>query len=63
MSLDGQPQSLWSDHVIQATKVATSLWPVMFSGLLGNAIRGFADWRVERGESLMVWPIIDMVNK
>jgi hypothetical protein len=40
--------------VIQASKIAPSIWPIVFSGVLGNALRSFADWKVERGVSLLV---------
>lgn len=52
--LNGKPETAWSKHVIQATKVAPSIWPILFSGLLGNAIRTFADWRAEIGVTLLV---------
>lgn len=54
MSLEGERESTWSRRVLQATKIAPSGWPILFSGLLGNAIRGLAYWRVERGISLLV---------
>jgi hypothetical protein len=37
-----------------ATRIAPSLWPVLFSGVLGNAVRALADWRVEHGIDLIV---------
>jgi hypothetical protein len=52
--LKGQEQSAWSLRVLQVTKLAPSLWPIFFSGVLGNAVRALADWRVERGVDLMV---------
>ena len=53
-SLEGKVQSNWPRRVIQASRIAPSVWPIVFSGILGNAIRALADWRVERGLSLMV---------
>jgi hypothetical protein len=52
--LTGKEKSTWSVQIIQATLIAPSVWPIAFSGILGNALRSFADWRVERGISLMV---------
>ncbi|KAL1798197.1 hypothetical protein ACET3X_002234 [Alternaria dauci] len=51
--LKGQEESAWSIKVLQATRIAPSLWPILFSGVLGNAIRALADWRVERGVDLL----------
>jgi hypothetical protein len=53
-SLEGKTATNWSFRVIQATKIAPSVWPIVFSGVLGNAVRSFADWTVERGVSLLV---------
>jgi hypothetical protein len=53
VNLKDQQQSAWSIRVLQATRIAPSLWPILFSGVLGNAIRALADWRVERGVDLM----------
>lgn len=52
-SLAGKPESEWTIRVVQASKIAPSIWPVVFSGILGNAVRALADWRVERGASLL----------
>ncbi|KAF2819257.1 hypothetical protein CC86DRAFT_388070 [Ophiobolus disseminans] len=52
-SLQGRPKDAWSEKVIQATRIAPSIWPIVFSGVLGSAVRALADWRVERGLSLM----------
>lgn len=35
-------------------EIAPSIWPIVFSSVLGNALRGYADWKVERGIQLMV---------
>ncbi|KAF2122095.1 hypothetical protein BDV96DRAFT_640160 [Lophiotrema nucula] len=51
-ALKDKPESAWSRRVVQATLVTPSLWPIVFSGVLGNAIKPLADWRVERGVSL-----------
>jgi hypothetical protein len=53
-SLQGKFESKWSNQVVQVTKIAPSVWPVVFSGILGNAIRALADWKVERGIPLLV---------
>ena len=53
-SLQGQNESRWSKQIVQATRVAPSIWPILFSGVLGNAVRQFAHWRVERGIRLLV---------
>ena len=52
--LRGQIESEWSKQVVQATRIAPSIWPILFSGILGNAIRQFANWRAERGIHLLV---------
>jgi hypothetical protein len=54
VNLEGEVQSRWGTRVIQATRIAPSLWPIMFSGVVGNALRAFADWRLEHGVALMV---------
>ncbi|KAJ0345992.1 hypothetical protein KNSL1_007902 [Colletotrichum chrysophilum] len=36
-----------------ATELAPSLWPVIFSGVIGNALKAYANWRVEKGTSLL----------
>ncbi|KAF2727384.1 hypothetical protein EJ04DRAFT_479071 [Polyplosphaeria fusca] len=51
--LEGKPESLWSRRVIQATLIAPSIWPILFSGVLATAIRALADWQIERGISLL----------
>ncbi|ORY04463.1 hypothetical protein BCR34DRAFT_572675 [Clohesyomyces aquaticus] len=51
--LEGKPESPWSSRVIQATRIAPSIWPIIFSGVLGTAIKAFADWKAERGVSLL----------
>jgi hypothetical protein len=53
-SLEEKPESSLSAKVIQATQIAPSLWPILFSGVLGNIIRVIADWRAESGIPLMV---------
>jgi hypothetical protein len=52
--LKGQHRSDWSARVLQATRIALSLWPILFSGVLWNAIRAVAYWRVERGVDPLV---------
>lgn len=54
VSLRGQMESKWSKQIIQATRIAPSVWPILFSGVLGNAVRRFANWRAERGIHLLV---------
>ncbi|KAF2823692.1 hypothetical protein CC86DRAFT_408718 [Ophiobolus disseminans] len=53
VALRGKEESLWSIRVIRATQIAPSIWPIIFSGVLGNAVRSFADWRIERGVTIM----------
>ncbi|KAI8270934.1 hypothetical protein K4K58_006729 [Colletotrichum sp. SAR11_239] len=36
-----------------STELAPSLWPVIFSGVIGNALKAYANWRVEKGTSLL----------
>jgi hypothetical protein len=54
VALIGKEESAWSLRVIRATQIAPSIWPIAFSGVLVNAVRSFADWRIERGILLMV---------
>jgi hypothetical protein len=54
VTLKDRPQSPWSNKVIQATKLAPSLWPILFAAVLGNAIKCFARWKAERGSRLGV---------
>ena len=56
VNLRGKEESDWSIKVIQATKIGPSIWPILFSGILGAAIRAFADRRAEHGVTLMVRP-------
>lgn len=42
-SLRGQTGSEWSKRVLQVTRIAPSVWPILFSGVLGNAVRRFAN--------------------
>ncbi|KAF9690566.1 hypothetical protein EKO04_011507 [Ascochyta lentis] len=52
-NLRGQNETEWSKRIIQATRIAPSIWPILFSGVLGNAVRRFANWRAERGIQLV----------
>lgn len=53
-SLRGETESEWSKRILQVTRIAPSVWPILFSGVLGNAVRRFANWRAERGARLLV---------
>lgn len=59
--LKDQNETEWSKTVIQATRVAPSIWPILFSGVLGNAVRRFANWRVEHGIQLLVRRSLSLV--
>ncbi|KAF0324967.1 hypothetical protein GQ607_007860 [Colletotrichum asianum] len=50
--LRGQEESEWSRAVIVVTELTPSLWPVIFSGVIGNALKAYANWHLERGVSL-----------
>ncbi|KAK1970952.1 hypothetical protein LY78DRAFT_184471 [Colletotrichum sublineola] len=50
--LKGQPESPWSRRVFEATQLAPSLWPVIFSGIVGNSLKTCASWRAEHGIQL-----------
>ncbi|KAL3301197.1 hypothetical protein RB213_011654 [Colletotrichum asianum] len=52
--LRGQEESEWSRAVIVVTELTPSLWPVIFSGVIGNALKAYANWHLERGVSLRV---------
>ena len=54
-ALKDKPEGAWSKGVIDVTRIAPSIWPIVFSGILGNSIRTLADWQLERGISLLVW--------
>ncbi|KAF5490115.1 hypothetical protein CGCS363_v012046 [Colletotrichum siamense] len=51
-SIRGQEESEWSKKVIVATELAPSFWPVIFSGVVGNALKAYANWHLERGVPL-----------
>jgi hypothetical protein len=52
IKLKGQPESDWSDKVVSATRIAPSLFPILFSAVLGNALKVWAHFKVERGSTL-----------
>lgn len=52
--LQEQEESEWSKAVIVVTELAPSFWPVIFSGVIGNALKAYANWHLERGVSLRV---------
>jgi hypothetical protein len=54
VNMEGKTKTTWETRIVQATRIAPSLWPILFSGVIGNALRTFADWRLERGVPLMV---------
>lgn len=62
-SLKDKPESAFSNRVVQATRIAPSIWPIVFSGMLGNAVRAFADWRVERGVELLVRVVSGLLRR
>ncbi|KAF4905625.1 hypothetical protein CGCF415_v008222 [Colletotrichum fructicola] len=51
-SLREQEESEWSGTVIVATELAPSFWPVIFSGVISNALKAYANWHLERGVPL-----------
>lgn len=54
ISLKDKPESPWATKVVEATRIAPSLWPVLFAVILGNAIKCYARWRAENGIALGV---------
>jgi hypothetical protein len=52
IKLKGQEESGWSEKVISATRIAPSLFPILFSAVLGNALKVWAHFKVERGASV-----------
>jgi hypothetical protein len=47
------PQALGTQ---QALRVAVSVWPIIFAGIVAQSLRAYATYRVERGVRLMVRP-------
>lgn len=52
IKLRGQLESDWSDKVVSATKIAPSLFPILFSAVLGNTLKVWAHYKVERGATI-----------
>jgi hypothetical protein len=62
VSLRDQPQSTIGASVIQITRVVPSIWPILFSGVLGNAVRALADFLAERGATMLVSDLDDITR-
>jgi hypothetical protein len=54
IALKDKPESPWATKVIEATRIAPSLWPVLFAVVLGNAVKCYAHWKAENGVTLGV---------
>ncbi|KAI1841617.1 hypothetical protein JX266_012170 [Neoarthrinium moseri] len=50
--LQERPESPWASKVVLASTIAPSIWPLIFSAIVGGTLKAFADWKVERGLSL-----------
>ena len=52
--LKGQKEDglVWNKKVIEASRLAPTLWPILFAAILGNSIRALARWKAERGARL-----------
>lgn len=46
--------SSYVDGTDQALRVAVSVWPIIFAGIVAQSLRAYATYRVERGVRLMV---------
>ncbi|KAL4906290.1 hypothetical protein BDW74DRAFT_177306 [Aspergillus multicolor] len=50
--LDGDDVSDYGAKVIQTTKLAPSVFPIVFAAIVGSMMRSYALWRAERSASL-----------
>lgn len=53
IKLKGQPQSPWTDTVDEATRLVPTLFPILFSSVLGNSLKNFAHFKLERGATIL----------
>ena len=51
----GQPQNAaFPQAVMQANKIAITLWPIMFAAIATQSLKTYATYQAERGIKLMV---------
>ncbi|KIW87468.1 uncharacterized protein Z519_11791 [Cladophialophora bantiana CBS 173.52] len=49
-----KPQTLWAAEVIQATKVAPTIWPLVFAAVVGSMLKAKAHERAQHGTTIGV---------
>ena len=52
--MNNQPASKWGSIVIQATKIAPTVWPLVFAAVVGSTVKAVALWKAEQGTTLGV---------
>ena len=63
--LRDQPESNWGDIILQSTKVAPTIWPIVFAAVVGGMLKASAHHKVQQGASLgvSVHPIPPLDNR
>lgn len=56
VALRGRIETDASKRIIELAGLITTLWPILFATILGNAIKAYANYKVERGVPLIVRP-------
>jgi hypothetical protein len=54
VALDGRTETEASERVVQLAGLVTTLWPILFATVVGNAIKAYANYQAERGAHLLV---------
>jgi hypothetical protein len=52
--LDSKLQSLFGDGIVQATIVIATLWPLVFSAIIGSMMKTIAHQKLQRGSTIDV---------
>lgn len=47
-------ESDWGNKIMQATRVAPTIWPLVFAAVVGNTLKAIAHQRAEKGTRLGV---------
>ncbi|KAF4625752.1 hypothetical protein G7Y89_g12413 [Cudoniella acicularis] len=54
IKMNGTEASNWGDIVLRVTKIAPTIWPLVFTAIVGNLLKGLALYRAENGTTLGV---------
>lgn len=52
--LRGSSESKWGNSVLEATKVAPTVWPIVFAAIISSSLRALAHRKVQRGTTIGV---------